>query len=218
VNPHGEAITRCFFTFSSAQSSVPCPSLPGSEQAPVHVSGSVTGLIAGTTYGFRIVAMNPSGTTYGAVQTLTTPGAPSFQPPAAAPPQTPSGALPPPLAPAVIASTTVRSSSSGVVGVKVSCPTAYPVCAGTIVLRTLRAVNASGHGKKRVLLLAAGPFKLTGGHSSVVKLRLATKARALLRHAHQLRARASIAFADATGAVHTTQTIVTIRLVAQRGH
>jgi hypothetical protein len=217
VNPNGGRVTHCYFAGVGVSLLLPCAALPGSGEAPVAVSATLQGLLPSSSYGYRIVATNPSGTSSGAAQAFTTLSPPLAQLPPPAPPPQPqaiSNVQLPQSVPALIASTSVRSSASGVVGVKVICPTAYPVCAGSITLRTLRAVDVGGHGEKRVLVLASGPFKLAGGHSAIVRLRLATKARALLRHAHQLRARASIAFAAATGALHSRQAILTIRAPA----
>jgi hypothetical protein len=73
VNPNGEAVSDCHFEYGTTASygaSVPCTSLPGSGEAAVAVSASATGLSAKTTYRFRIVATNPSGTSYGSDRTF----------------------------------------------------------------------------------------------------------------------------------------------------
>ena len=73
VNPTGEAVSDCHFEYGTTASygaSVPCASLPGSGEAPVAVSASATGLSAKRTYHFRIVATNPSGTSYGSDRTF----------------------------------------------------------------------------------------------------------------------------------------------------
>ena len=79
VDPNGETVSDCHFeygTTSSYGSSAPCTSLPGSGTTPVAVSASITGLTANTTYHYRIVATNPTGTSYGADQIFTTLPAP----------------------------------------------------------------------------------------------------------------------------------------------
>lgn len=81
VDPNGESVSACQFDWGTTPAYghiVPCSSLPGSGQSLVAVSAVVGGLSKATTYHFRIVATNPSGTTYGsdrAFNTLTQPPA-----------------------------------------------------------------------------------------------------------------------------------------------
>lgn len=84
VNPQGSATTYHFDygTSTSYGSSTPSQSA-GSDSSDHAESASITGLAAGTTYHFRVVAQNASGTTYGADQVFTTQQAP---PPPSAPP------------------------------------------------------------------------------------------------------------------------------------
>jgi len=75
VNPEGATVSDCHFEYGTSPSygsSVPCTSLPGSGTSPVSMSASVTSLSPHTTYSFRIVASNLSGTSYGSEQTFTT--------------------------------------------------------------------------------------------------------------------------------------------------
>jgi hypothetical protein len=121
---------------------------------------------------------------------------------------------------AELVGTVLAVSSSGTVGVKVSCPAAESSCAGTITLRTLGAVSAraAGHKKKRkaaILTLATGSFTVSGGKVQTVTLHLSAKARTLLAGAHVLRTQATIVAHDPSGASHTTQTTVTLRLAAK---
>ena len=81
VNPNSETVSDCHFEYGTSMSygtSVPCTTLPGSGSSPVAVSAPVTGLSANTTYHFQIVATNPTGTSTGADQTLTTAEAPEL--------------------------------------------------------------------------------------------------------------------------------------------
>ncbi len=76
VNPNGETVSDCHFDYGTSVSygsSVPCSSLPGSGTSAVEVSAPVRGLSTDTTYHFRIVATNPSGTSNGSDQSFTTP-------------------------------------------------------------------------------------------------------------------------------------------------
>ena len=221
VNPHGSEVSECKFewgTTTSYGSSAPCTPSPGSGESPVAVSASLTGLVTNTTYHFRIVATNPGGTSYGADQTLMTLAGQG-------------GVLgsqeqkTPPIPNAELASTSLTASSSGTVSVKITCPGGESRCTGMVTLRTLNAVIArvTGHQSKKrkaaILTLAAGSFKVAGGHATTVKLHLSGKGRTLLARTHVLHARATIVAHGPAGATHTTQTIVTIRATkAIHGH
>jgi phosphodiesterase/alkaline phosphatase D-like protein len=77
VNPNGQETTYTFeygTTTSYGQSTV--VGAAGGGTTDVAVSSSVSGLTANTTYHYRIVATNPSGTTDGADATFTTTGKP----------------------------------------------------------------------------------------------------------------------------------------------
>ena len=68
VNPRGWTVSECRFEYGPTEaygSSAPCASPPGSGESPVAVSVHISGLHAGTTYHFRVVAVNPSGTSSG---------------------------------------------------------------------------------------------------------------------------------------------------------
>jgi hypothetical protein len=213
VNPNGGTVEDCHFDYGTSTSyglSVPCSGLPGSGNSAVSVSAPVGGLVAATTYYFRIVATNWGGTSYGADQALTTllPGqAGVLGSQEHKVPQVPDANL---------ANTSLTVGPSGIVSLKVTCPAGESRCAGTITLRTLTAViAATGHQSKKsktaILTLASGSFKVAGGHTTTVRLRISAKARALLARTHVLRARATIVAHDPAGATHTTQTVVTIR-------
>jgi len=75
VDPDGEEVSKCEFeygTTSAYGSSVPCSSPPGAGESPVAVSAPATGLTPASTYYFRVVATNASGTGKGAAETFTT--------------------------------------------------------------------------------------------------------------------------------------------------
>ena len=80
VDPEGVSVTNCHFEYGTSTSygtSVPCSSLPEPGTSPVPLSASLTGLsLSGlslsTTYHFRIVASNFSGTGEGEDRTFTT--------------------------------------------------------------------------------------------------------------------------------------------------
>ena len=116
---------------------------------------------------------------------------------------------------ATLAKTSLTAGPEGTLSVEVSCPAGTISCTGTITLKTLDAISAGAvhEAKKRkakILALAVSSFKATGGHMTMVKLRLSPKARALLAR-KVLRVQAIIVARDPAGATHTTLTILTIR-------
>ena len=222
VNPNGGDVSECQFEYGATTgfgSSMPCTTPPGSGTTAAAVSASVGGLVAGTTYYFRIVASNVMGVSYGAVQSLTT------QLPTALTQVGPGGQgvlssqehKTPPVPDAELASASLTGSSSGAVRVSVACPAGESSCTGTVTLRTLTAVSprATGHRSKKqkavILTLAVGSFKVAGGQAKVVTLHLSAKARTLLSRTSVLRVRATLVAHDPEGATHTAQTIVTLR-------
>jgi hypothetical protein len=76
VNPNGREVSECKFEYgptSSYGSSAPCSSHPGSGTNAVAVSAPIAGLTSGTTYHFRIAAVNVGGESAGSDETLKTP-------------------------------------------------------------------------------------------------------------------------------------------------
>jgi 6-phosphogluconolactonase (cycloisomerase 2 family) len=233
VNPNGQATTYHFEYGTTAlyQAQAPAPPDPsaGSGGRVLAVSANLTGLVANATYHYRIVATNRGGTSYGSDQTFTTPSDAAL--PVATPvPQGPGGqatSLPreassqarqAPSAPdARLESTSLSVSPSGLVSVKVVCPTGESSCTGRLMLHTLGAVRASesSHrskkGKAAVLTLAVGSFTVAGGHAKAVMLHLSARARTLLARTRVLRVRATIVARDPAGVRRTTQTTATLR-------
>ncbi len=79
VNPNGPALKECFFEYGPTASygaSTPCSSLPPAGKAAVAVSAALHGLIANSTYHFRILATNQGGTSEGKDETFQTPPEP----------------------------------------------------------------------------------------------------------------------------------------------
>jgi phosphodiesterase/alkaline phosphatase D-like protein len=76
VNPNGGEVSKCEFEYGTTteykSTPVSCSSLPGKGTTAVAVSASVTGLTANTTYHFRIVATNGTGTSEGSDETFKT--------------------------------------------------------------------------------------------------------------------------------------------------
>ena len=78
VNPNS-AQTAVVFEFGPTLSfgSITSTAIAGSGSSDVQITGSLSGLTSGTTYYYRLVATNSVGTTFGAVSSFTTTGAPS---------------------------------------------------------------------------------------------------------------------------------------------
>ncbi len=118
---------------------------------------------------------------------------------------------------ATLAGTSLKVGASGKFVVKIVCPPGEASCTGTITLRTEHAVAKRKH-RATVLTLASGSFTVTGGQSKKITLHLSAAGRKLLAHSHVLRVRVTILVRDPTGATHTGQTTVTLRVSkAKRG-
>ena len=110
---------------------------------------------------------------------------------------------------AVLVARALKVSPGGRMTVKISCPSGETSCAGTVVLQTIGAVST--RRRPRALTLAIGSFRVLGGHTVVVKLRLSAKARALLARRHRLPVKVTIAAHDPTGASHSSTVTATLR-------
>src|SRR5438045_2445974 len=77
VNPNGQATTwHVDYGRNTSYGSQTDPASAGSGAASTNVSATISGLTPGTTYHYRFVAANTSGTTNGADGTFTTAGSP----------------------------------------------------------------------------------------------------------------------------------------------
>jgi hypothetical protein len=78
VNPDGVAVSACKFEYGTEKgvytNTVECSPAPGSGKAPVPVSVALSGLTGGTTYYYRVAAVNVNGTGYGRQESFRTPG------------------------------------------------------------------------------------------------------------------------------------------------
>jgi phosphodiesterase/alkaline phosphatase D-like protein len=222
VNPNGAEMSKCEFEYGTTVSygkTATCVPSPGTGEAAVAVSASLSGLSVNTTYHYRIVAVSPGGTSLGVDETFKTPPAPPavVSEPASVVAKAPAilGVLffhvqKPPVQSLKLVSTSSTASASGAIGVTVSCPSGQSDCQGTITIRTLDAVAVGGRGKSKILTLTHGSFDLPGGRKGTVKLRLSARAQTLLARAGVLRARATIVTHDPTGTTQS-QTIVKLR-------
>ena len=75
VNPNRSTVTSCHFDYGTSiayGTSAPCAQTVGAGGSPIPVSATPSGLVAGTTYHYRLVAGNASGTSKGSDRTFTT--------------------------------------------------------------------------------------------------------------------------------------------------
>jgi PKD repeat protein len=118
-----------------------------------------------------------------------------------------------------LAGSTLSASKSGALAIKVNCA-GQSSCTGSVTLKTATAVSAGKHKKKAVLTVAAGSFKVLGGHIQAVTLHLSASARTLLAHSGSrgLRVRVTIVARDSAGLTHTTPALVTIHAAKVKHH
>jgi hypothetical protein len=208
----------------SVGASVPCASPPGAGESPVAVSAHIAALSANMTYHFRVVAVNPGGTSYGSDETLLTASSPLVVPingssssqgsvssntgaPANRVLAFTEQVLPAPVV--TLLSRSLTASRSGSVKVKIGCKGQSP-CVGTVTLRAL--TGRTSKGSTGMLTLAAGSFDLAGGRDGSIAMHLSAKARKLLERMDTLRVRARIEWHAPAGSANAIQSIVTLRL------
>jgi outer membrane protein assembly factor BamB len=227
VNSRGWTVSECRFEYGPTEAygaSVPCASPPGAGESPVAVSAHIAALSANMTYHFRVVAVNPGGTSYGSDETLLTASSPLVVPIEGASSSQGSvssntGApanrvlafteqvLPAPVV--TLLSRSLTASRSGSVKVKIGCKGQSP-CVGTVTLRAL--TGRTSKGSTGMLTLAAGSFDLAGGRGGSIAMHLSAKARKLLERMDTLRVRARIEWHAPAGSANAIQSIVTLRL------
>ena len=189
VNPHNKATTYRFeYGTTTNYGSNTANTSAGSGNSEVAATTSVSGLAAATTYHYRLVATNASGTNSGADRTLrtasvfppSTPTAPPSTP--TAPPSTPTAPLSPGLdtsAPVLkVSRRRVRLGARRRLRVRVTCGAGEPEhCKGVLRLYT-------GPRRPRV---ASARFDIPPGHTARVRLRLSRRGARLLKRKGRLR-------------------------------
>ena len=120
---------------------------------------------------------------------------------------------------ASLAGTSFSVAGSGAVTLKVSCPSGAAQCTGSVTLRTLTAVSAKTHARRKAILtLASASFVVGGGQTKVLTLHLSATARSLLQRSGTLRVRAAVLSHEPSGASHSAQLVLTLRLVKPAAH
>jgi streptogramin lyase len=133
ATPRAQATTVQFdWGLTSAYGTTTTPTAAGSGTSAVPVTQVISGLVPGTTYYYRVVATNASGTTYGADLSFTTTApAPFAVPVAIVPPPTPG--LPPATRPVLGRSATIAAISGTVLVELPGTDTYLPLSAASTV-------------------------------------------------------------------------------------
>jgi hypothetical protein len=164
----------------------------------VAVTVPLDGLAPGTRYHYRLVGSSFGGTTQGADATFTTAGEP--RPGAASAARDRTG-------PRMRIGRGALVARRGRVAISLGCPLAETLgCRGRV-----RLVRVAPRG----LRLGSAPFRIGGGQTKAVVVRLARRARALLRARRALRVRAVAWAVDAAGNDRETGRRLVLRLPAR---
>lgn len=196
VDPFGSATSYVVqygrtTAYGSTTPSRVIPAGPG----PVPVSVALPGLASGTLYHYRLVASSAGGTTAGADRTLMTTGTPGR------PGVSPTGRDT--VGPRMRIRGRALVLAGGRVRLTLSCPLAETLgCRGSVRL------EAPGRHRVR---LGISRFRIGGGQTRTVAIRLTPGARAHLRARRALRVAAIVAAVDAAGNRATTVRRLTLR-------
>ena len=207
------------FSAGEAGSSFECRVYPAALTPPAFGpcsgggSHTASGFAPGT-YTFEVVATDAFG------NSDATPAKRTFTvtPPDATTPPPPPPPPPPPAAdttaPAMgVGSRTITASRARVLGVKVTCPASEPGgCTGKLALVSDKAFASA---RKRVSLGTA-TFKIAGGKTAVVKVRLSRAGQRLLKRLGRVRARLTVTASDTAGNSATKTVLVTVKAARRR--
>ena len=188
VNPQGVA-TSCRFDYGTSTSygaSAPCAADPGTGTSAAPVSAALSGLAAGTTYHYRIVASNAGGTSPGADGSFTTQSAPVRTC------QTDATLCPPPVPGVLHLAKATVTNVNGKVAVQLSC-VGRTACHATLrVTARVRQVVRQGRSHKRkvrivTVVVAKGSVQIAAGGSRRVTFTLTRAGRQLLARSPQIK-------------------------------
>lgn len=191
VNPNGNTVTDChvdYGTTASYGSQAPCASSPGSGTSAMAVSATLSGLSAGTTYHYRVVATNGGGTADGADATFKTQSA-TVTPPPPTCATDPSLCPPPPVIHAGVFKLAGRATitvKGGKAPVKLTCK-GDTACSGKVKLTLVVKVRKGKRFVKKTLTIASANVTIAAGKSKTVSLRLSRTAQRLLTRSHSLK-------------------------------
>jgi hypothetical protein len=166
------------------------------------VSADATGLKPATLYHYRVVATSSAGTTRGADRTFTTPTSGSAGGSGGS-----SDRLGPKLA---VLGRRLTLSAKGVVAISLRCPVSETLgCHRTVTIRTAKKVAAQAAARK--LRLGSAKFRIAGGKTKTVKVRLGASARAVVRRLHKLSVTLTVTGLDSSNNRRVTAKRLTLR-------
>jgi hypothetical protein len=213
VNTIGAATSYRFeFGRTTAYGSASAPRTLTAGGEPVDVSAAVTGLRPNTLYHYRLVATHTQGTTEGRDRTFRTEAGPADGGNAGDRDRTGPRM--------VVAGRTLTLSRSGKVRVSLKCPLAETLgCHGSVRLETAAKV-ATGSGAeaaaRRRLRLGKARFRIPGGQTRRVTVRVGKRGRALVLRKARVRVRVLVTGIDKTGNRRRIAKRLTLRFAARR--
>ncbi|HYH58635.1 MAG TPA: hypothetical protein VD790_05400, partial [Thermoleophilaceae bacterium] len=166
-----------------------------------------TGLTAGQSLCYRVEAMNQWGTGALSPERCVTPTAPPPAPPAEKPTQPAPAPQPasPPEDPLLVdlsrANRTLRAARTGLFTFAFR---ATPGLSGRASFATARRVRLTRRARPRTAKLGSRRFRASSGGTARVRIRLSSRARALLKRSKRLRVRATVS----AGGKRSTRTFV----------
>jgi streptogramin lyase len=192
VNTIGSATSYTFeYGRTTAYGSASAPRTLTAGGSPVDVSAAVGGLQPTTLYHYRLVATNAQGTTRGSDQTFTTAAG------AAAGGTGSKDRTGPRM---VVASRRLRLTRSGTVRLSLRCPLAETLgCHGRVRLETAAKLRAASAAARRRLRLGTASFRIAGGQTRTVTVRITKRGRALVRAKRRLAVRVLVTGRDKIG-------------------
>jgi len=198
VNTIGTATSYTFeYGRTTAYGAASAPKTLAAGGNPVAVSAPVSGLQPTTVYHYRLVATNARGTIAGGDRTFTTISGPAGAGGAKAGARDRTGPR------MVGTSRRLTITRSGKVKVSLRCPLTETLgCHGSVTLETaakFAAGRAAGAAAHKRLRLGSASFRIGGGQTRAVTVRISRHGRALLRARRRLGVRVLVTGIDALG-------------------
>ncbi len=196
VNTIGSATSYTFeYGRTTAYGAASAPKTLTAGGNPVNVSAALSGLRPSTLYHYRLVAANAQGTIRGSDRTFTTaagrPGGGNAGSKDRTGPRM------------VVASRKLTLTRSGKVKLSLRCPLAETLgCHGSVTLQTaakLATGSAADAAARMRLRLGKASFRMPGGQTRTVRVRITKRGRALLRRKRRLAVRVLVTGIDKTG-------------------
>ncbi len=208
VNPFGAVTSYTFqYGLTTAYSDNTVSKSVAADSGPTAVAADVGGLDRSTLYHYRLVASSVAGTSFGADRTFTTTGSGAIGGSGVGSGGSTSSDN---SGPAVrVLSRKLSETRSGRVLLSLGCPLTETLgCRGTATLDTTAKLAAHGHS---VALLGRGRFRIGGGQSRTIKIKLSSRARRLLRQHHKLATKVLISAVDSADNHKATSRRLTLR-------